>query len=267
MGLGFDTGTQGALASVGTSEGLTGTNVRVGGKDVTARGASPGSLPHHSLSTAQAPALPPATMTGGAAVAAVSVMTARSECEPQTLRARVLERNLIQATTAYTDVFLPPQHGGSRRATWCARRPPSTWTPTQRSGARECPIHSDATPFHLDAHACRSCVCSLSLHVPCVAAELLVAAQCLILPSYNNVGTPSARARTRPTAPSSTSRSVRASSLRRSPPASPTRRSPSGAQPNYSTCSLAGLCTAMQSAVNNLLPPYQLSAIPQMPYA
>jgi hypothetical protein len=37
VGLGFDTGTQGALASVGTSEGLTGTNVRVGGKDVTAR--------------------------------------------------------------------------------------------------------------------------------------------------------------------------------------------------------------------------------------
>lgn len=38
MGLGYDTGAQGALASVGTSEGLTGTNVRVGGKDVTARG-------------------------------------------------------------------------------------------------------------------------------------------------------------------------------------------------------------------------------------
>ena len=38
VGLGFDTGTQGALASIGTSEGLTGTNVRVGGKDVTARG-------------------------------------------------------------------------------------------------------------------------------------------------------------------------------------------------------------------------------------
>lgn len=37
VGLGFDTGTQGVLASIGTSEGLTGTNVRVGGKDVTAR--------------------------------------------------------------------------------------------------------------------------------------------------------------------------------------------------------------------------------------
>lgn len=37
VGLGYDTGAQGAVASVGTSEGLTGTNVRVGGKDVTAR--------------------------------------------------------------------------------------------------------------------------------------------------------------------------------------------------------------------------------------
>lgn len=37
LGVGYDTGVQGVLASVGTSEGLTGTNVRVGGKDVTAR--------------------------------------------------------------------------------------------------------------------------------------------------------------------------------------------------------------------------------------
>ena len=44
VGLGYDTGAQGAVASVGTSEGLTGTNVRVGGKDVTARGALPSLL-------------------------------------------------------------------------------------------------------------------------------------------------------------------------------------------------------------------------------
>lgn len=37
VGVGYDTGVQGLLASVGTSEGLTGTNVRIGGKDVTAR--------------------------------------------------------------------------------------------------------------------------------------------------------------------------------------------------------------------------------------
>lgn len=37
VGVGYDTGTQGGLATVGTSETLTGTNVRLGGKDVTAR--------------------------------------------------------------------------------------------------------------------------------------------------------------------------------------------------------------------------------------
>lgn len=37
VGLGYDTGSQGFLASVGTSEGLTGTHLRLGGKDVTAR--------------------------------------------------------------------------------------------------------------------------------------------------------------------------------------------------------------------------------------
>lgn len=41
VGFGYDAGTQGFLASVGTSEGLTGTNLQLGGKDVTARGALP----------------------------------------------------------------------------------------------------------------------------------------------------------------------------------------------------------------------------------
>jgi len=41
VGFGYDAGTQGFLASVGTSEGLTGTNLRLGGKDVSARGACP----------------------------------------------------------------------------------------------------------------------------------------------------------------------------------------------------------------------------------
>jgi len=37
VGFGYDAGTQGFMASVGTSEGLTGTNLQLGGKDVTAR--------------------------------------------------------------------------------------------------------------------------------------------------------------------------------------------------------------------------------------